>query len=491
MMFAPNRSRRVWNIIASIFVGVAAVVAIGVFFLLRSNPVSLLQNSFFRGTVETLLPEKETMLLTALQGLLGIDAPKTYLVLFENNTELRPGGGFIGAYAVVQVSNGHPEILVVEGTEILDAQTPDDWRPTPPSPIREHLGVDRWYFRDANWSPDFGVSAQQALRLYRGESGPYAKDIDAVIAFTPTVLEAVLGQTGPITVHGITFTKDNVIERLEYEVEYGYKDKGIALKNRKYIIAPFFLTLIATLDDSLFLGHEVLLTLAGDMTKQKHIFAYSDNPTLQGIFDTLAWSGRVPAILEGEDIVLWVDANLAALKTDHAVGRHLHYALQGKQGNRYLAKATMTYTHTGTFDWRTTRYRTYARVFVPKGAEFVSVQGKTRGGALIAATAVESGVENEHSWFGTFFSIESGEQKSLSFSYLLPESVSAAIERGEYRLAVPKQLGTIAHRLTLDLEFATTITAATPAENASQFGDGRYEADTDLLVDREFSIFFQ
>lgn len=490
MMFTPNRSHRVWKIIVSIFVGSAMVVAIGVFFLLRSDPVSLLQNSFFRGTVETLLPEKETTLLTALPTLLGIDVPKTYLVLFENNTELRPAGGFIGAYAVVRVSNGHPEILVVEGTEILDGRTPADWRPTPPAPITEHLGVDRWYVRDANWSPDFSASAKKILELYAGEQGPYAEDIDAVVAFTPTVLEAVLEHTGPVTVHGIEFTKDNVIERLEYEVEYGFKDKGITTKNRKYIIAPFFLSLIAELDDSIFLGHEVLLTLVGDMTKQKHIFAYSDDLALQHIFDSLGWDGRVPVLETGEDTLLWVDANLAALKTDHAVGRHLHYALQGKQGNRYLAKATMTYTHTGTFDWRTTRYLTYARVFAPKGAEFVSVQGKTRGGAPIATTAVESGMEDELSWFGTFFSIEPGEQKSLSFLYLLPESVSEAIDRGEYHLVVPKQLGTIAHRLTLDLQFATTVTAAIPAEEPAQFGDDRYEADTDLLVDREFLVSF-
>ncbi|EKD65277.1 MAG: hypothetical protein ACD_50C00143G0012, partial [uncultured bacterium] len=36
-----------------------------------------------------------------LPGLFGFDGKKTYLVLFQNSAELRPGGGFIGSYALL------------------------------------------------------------------------------------------------------------------------------------------------------------------------------------------------------------------------------------------------------------------------------------------------------------------------------------------------------------------------------------------------------
>jgi hypothetical protein len=55
-----------------------------------------------------------------LKKLLGFEDTQNYLIEFLNNTELRPGGGFIGVYGVVKVKNGVPEVLKVEGTEILD-----------------------------------------------------------------------------------------------------------------------------------------------------------------------------------------------------------------------------------------------------------------------------------------------------------------------------------------------------------------------------------
>ena len=58
-----------------------------------------------------------TSLAMLLDEMLGFDRPRNYLVLFLNNTELRPGGGFIGSYALGTVSSGHLDLIKVEGTE--------------------------------------------------------------------------------------------------------------------------------------------------------------------------------------------------------------------------------------------------------------------------------------------------------------------------------------------------------------------------------------
>ena len=67
---------------------------------------------------------------------MGNTAPQTYLVLFLNNTELRPAGGFIGAYAVVKIDKSKPQIIKVEGTEILDNLAPKDFPAVPVLPRR-------------------------------------------------------------------------------------------------------------------------------------------------------------------------------------------------------------------------------------------------------------------------------------------------------------------------------------------------------------------
>src|SRR3989339_325475 len=133
---------------------------------------------------------------------------------------------------VVKMENGKPQILKVEGTEILDGKSPQ-FDSIPPIQLTKNLKIETWKFRDSNWSPDFGVSTQKALELYEKENGLEAKQIDAVIGITPTVFENILQILGPIAINGIEFNYDNFTEKLEYEVEYGYNEKGIDFRERK------------------------------------------------------------------------------------------------------------------------------------------------------------------------------------------------------------------------------------------------------------------
>jgi hypothetical protein len=468
-----------------------------VFFFIRIGVVAMrefgferiLHSTFVAGQVEKYAGVKEGELFALAPQLLGYDEQKIYLVLFQNNTELRPSGGFLGAYGILRLTAGHAEILKLEGTEIIDNQTPDDWKPEPPTPLSTYLGVDRWYFRDANWSPDFSLSAMKALELYRGEGGEYAEEIDAVFAFTPTVLEEVLKIIGPVTIQNLTFESASVTETLEYEVEYGYEARGISFENRKQILAPFMESLIAKIQDGGISVYGDMLNLGTLMIKEKQIVAYALDRSVQDQFDSFLLSGAMTQTTG--DYMLWVDANMAALKTDHAIERALSYQIDRDKKN-LMATATMTYKHNGNFDWRTSRYRSYVRVFVPFGAEVISarIEGGSKGDKDVPANTIDIGVENGRQWFGTFVSIEPGTRGSLSFSYTLPPFIVEQVNTGEYMLTVQKQLGTIDPQLTLDLEFGTTLQSATPAENPDQWGDDRYVVETDLRIDRIFKVDF-
>jgi hypothetical protein len=93
--------------------------------------------------------------------------------------------------------------------------------------------------------------------------------------------------------------------------------------------------------------------------------------------------------------------------------------------------------------------------------------------------------------FGGFISVEPGETRTLAVEYRLPGAVARSIQNGQYVLDVRKQLGTLAHGLTLDLDFGKNVTRATPPEDSKDWGDGRYRLSTDLRLDREFSIGLQ
>ena len=445
----------------------------------------VLKSNIIQQQVEGTIGNEKAELFSLLPRFLGFTKPMTYLFLFQNNTEMRPGGGFIGVYAVVRVEKGKTEILKVEGSEILDSGTPEDWKPTPPQPISQHLKVDRWYFRDANWSPDFALSAQKVLELYKGENGLLADEIDMVVAITPTVLEELLKLTGSVTIEGIKFTSENVTETLEYEVEYGYDDRGLAFHERKQIIHPFMLALLQTMKVEGLIYWQKYLELAVQLAEEKHILLYGQDEDLQKEMEEKKWAGRVKES-EG-DFILWADANLASLKTDHALERTLSYHITPQEDGSLLAKVEMEYVHNGKFDWRTSRYRTFTSIFVPLGSKFVESSGSMKQDRSDDPGIVVIGEEMDKQWFGTFIAIEPGETKKLSFSYTLPDGI---VKDGSYTLIVQKQLGTIAHGLTLSLDFGKNILQAWPGEEQDEWGDSVYKLDTNLRTDKEFEINF-
>ena len=451
------------------------------------SPEKVLTSNVVQQKINDLIGDTTGGFSSLLPQFLGFTKPRTYLFLFENNTEMRPGGGFLGLYAVVRVDQGKVNVLKIEGTEVLDHQTPATWKPTAPQILTDHLGVDRWYFRDSNWSPDFAVSAEKALELYTGENGTAAQDIDTVIAFTPTVLERLMKITGPFTVEGVHFTSENVTEKLEYEVEYDFADNGRDFENRKGITKTFLDTLLSHLKTDAFLHFGDYSNLLKDLTNEKHIIVYSKDVELERVMENLGWTGRVK--VPESDYVMWVDANLAALKTDHALVRTLEYRIEPK-GKDFIAHAKMTYKHTGVFDWRTSRYRTYARVYVPTGAKFVSVQGALKKDRSKEVGTVEEGEELGHHWFGAFTAIEPGQTGTLEFSYILPNSIRDQIQAKKYSLLAQKQLGLVDTALTLNLNFGTTIQSAVPAEDQKDWGNTFYTVKNNLRIDRNFSVGF-
>jgi len=431
------------------------------------TPEKIFQSSFVQEQVKKKLGDDGGEIMKIIPKFLGFTKPVTYLLLFENNTEIRPGGGFIGSYAVVKVDNGKMQVVKIEGTETLDKNSPKEWKPEPPAQLKRHLGMGKWFFRDANWSPDFAIGAKKALELYKGEGGVEADNIDAVIGFTPTVLEQLVKITGPLTVDGIKFTSENITEKLEYEVEYGYDERGLVFNERKQIMQPLFHALLAGLKLDALSNWQKYLEIGKEMIKEKQLIFYAVDQNWQDELMKQDWAGRVKGY--AGDYLLWIDANLAALKTDWVIKRDLQYKINLDKDGSLVATAEMTYNHTGKFDWRTTRYRTYARIFVPIGSELISYDGAMKWDRTAGKGEVEQGDELGKKWFGAFIAIEPGKTGKLSFTYKLPKAISDQLPNHLYTIFVQKQLGLTEMGLTIEPKFGTTTSTVLQADKKFEF----------------------
>ncbi|MBI2636717.1 MAG: DUF4012 domain-containing protein [Parcubacteria group bacterium] len=406
-------------------------------------------------------------------ALVGYPSERTYLLLLQNNTELRPTGGFIGTYGVLKVRNAGVVSFTTDNVYNLDEPAKAYNEKIPPQPLQKYLKQSQWFFRDANWDPDFPTSAKRAIQFYKDERGPVGR-FDGVIALTPAFVEDLLRVLGPVYVEGRAFTAENLIDTLAYHVELGFKEEGITIYNRKQIIdevaqqlkEKLFALSVAQMRD--------LVPVAFRAFAEKELMVYFADADAGALADQSNWTNRI--VPTPGDYLYVVDANLGSLKSDPAINRTISYTLHPSSDGKMTAKVSITYEHTGNFDWKTTRYRTYTRLYVPAGSTFVSAQGNEEPVA----------VADEHgkTVFGTFISIEPLSSETLSFTYTLPKELARRIAEGTYSLYVQKQGGTVPHGLTFDLTVPFGIASSSPNGVLKTETKTRATGEWDLSVDR-------
>ncbi|HBU27664.1 TPA: hypothetical protein DEB00_00930 [Candidatus Uhrbacteria bacterium] len=421
-------------------------------------------------TLNVLIP-----ILSVLPDMGGFHGAQHYLLFLQNDGELRPTGGFWGTYGVIRVENGEIAEIFTDDVYAVDFPSEGSITAKPPLPMQRYLGIDTWYLRDVNWSPDVPASAQKALELYAQETRlPDQQYVTAprvnfqgVILVNPQLGVELLKLFGDVDTGSVTFTPENFYDVLEFEVEQAFVHKGIETLDRKDVIGEMIDILFARLQDadSDQLGSLAQITL--QLLDNNDIMVYGTDPAVQRIFEREHWAGDVRIHAEHDHLMI-VDTNLAALKTDKAITRAYTYSVHTNPSGDLIATAQINYDHLGGFDYRTTRYRTYTRVYAPLGSELIRVEGsllndrtKNPSGA---AGAVDISEEFGATVFGTFTAVEPGANGQLSFTYKLPEYVKEMVERGEYILDIQRQPGVGGVALNLDLDLGMPIVSATPAE---------------------------
>lgn len=419
-----------------------------------------------------------------LPAILGYPDQRSYLFLLQNNTELRPTGGFIGTYGVVQFSNADINSFTTHNVYALDNPAENTINIDPPAPLKQYLAANHWFFRDSNWSPDFPTSAQEALRFYNLETGTTGA-FHGVIAVTPTFISDLMRITGDIKIGGTTYTPDNLVDVLEYSVEKGYVAQGASDADRKQIIgdlADELFRRILTLPHSKW--PDLWGTLANNVD-EKQILMYMQDHNEEQFLQDLGWAGEVKTA--DDDYIMIVDANLASLKSDPGVKRSIEYSVV-PDGQNLKATLIMHYNNEGTFNWKSTRYRTYVRFYVPQGSTLLSSSGFLTNDKLHNGKPTDPTVSEElgKTVIGGFTSIEPQATGDITLNYTLPSGITDKLQNGSYSLLVQKQPGTEAYGLSLDITAEKSIQSYSPADQGKVEGKKVHFA-TDLRQDRYFS----
>ena len=351
---------------------------------------------------------------------------KVFLILFQNNLELRPGGGFISSFGILKIRDGAVTDFAVHDTGNFDGRIPDTV--APPYPMKETLRIPSWKLRDSNFFPDFPENAKWAETFY--EMGQGTERFDGIIAVTANVLSSFLRVTGPVTLEGYpgTYGAESAVIDLETQVEQNYRQQNIAPGDRKSVIGLLGMEILRQVKAlPLNKKYELFNVLLDDLHRKDVVLQFTD-PSLQNAVVTAGWDGALDRTWHGDYLFL-VDANLNAWKSDYYVKRSFHYTIDLTKESPEATLA-VTYRHTATAkDWLTKDYQTYLRVYVPAGSFLSDVDN--------AATKPVYGDFLNKKYFGVLVQVPLGTEKTVTFHYTLLKN----IEKVWYDLKVEKQAG--------------------------------------------------
>lgn len=440
-----------------------------------------------------------------LLDVVGDNGAKTYLVLLQNNSELRPTGGFPGTYAILTFENGSLKKIFVDDIYRLDATLKENI--VPPKPL-QHI-TPNWGLRDAAWWADFPTSARKVSGFYKLDTGD---EIDGVFTVTPTVIRKIFEIIGPIEMPEYTKTlvADNFLHEIQNEVEYE-ADRS-APKQIIRDLQPLFFKRLSQQDKSKWVEiFKVLLEAA----KQKHILAYFNNDNLEEIAVKNGLGGEVKQI--AGDYLQVVFSNVKGSKTDFVTDSIFNLDIAIGDGGLIDHVLKITRTHNGgkhKYGFYNRDNSAYVKIYVPSGSKLTSIQGNsiTDYRPLIGhddfgfkkdpdLARVEASINNpfpdvdvfEESGktvFGFWLITKPGQTKSAEISYQIPYAsvcVKSANVCDGYKLYWQKQSGTIGDRINFSFALPEEKQAIDISKDLQLLGNNLV-LNSDLTIDRDIDF---
>ncbi len=388
-------------------------------------------------------------LLEVAPQLLGEKEPKRYLILFQNDKELRSTGGFITAYAFFKLDKGKMKVEKADDIYKLDDAKTKKF-PAPEDILKYHKNVFYWQLRDTNISPDFLTSMKNFENLYQSVSGKV--EYDGIIAVDTHVLVEAMKILGPIPAYGTNFTVEpdkrcNGCPQVIYELE-SYADQPVNYEkgSRKDIIGVLLYQIMQKalgVSPGKYWGQ--LFQMGLSEIQQKHILVYMHDEAIQKGVEAFNMAGRIKDY--NGDYLHINDTNLAGAKSNMFVTEAVKQDIQVENDGSVTKTITIDYKNPAPASdcglesgglCLNGLLRNWLRVYVPKGSQLVEFKGSE----MDVVTKEDLG----KTVFEGFLVVRPLATAQVTVKYKLPFKVDKS---KDYGLLIQKQPGTDANEYTV------------------------------------------
>ncbi|QQG44627.1 MAG: DUF4012 domain-containing protein [Candidatus Roizmanbacteria bacterium] len=389
-------------------------------------------------------------ILPHTESILAKDTQRKYIILFANNMELRPGGGFIGSFGILTLKDLSIHELKVY--DVYDADGQLSAHVPPPKPIQKYLQQPHWFLRDSAFSPDFAENYKQALYFLDKELN--MTDFDGGMIITTTAIQNLLSSMGNLYIPDFKeiVNKDNFYLKAQIYAEKGFFPGS--LQKKRFLSAIMDQILINAQNASL----PDLLQMIKKSLDEKQAAIYLDNAQEQNSIDALYWSGRLLAPVCAAkntsscivDYIFPVDANLGVNKanffisksytldirinTEGIITNNLNIKIKNDSANEVFPGGT---------------YKNYFQVLLPKNTTIKTI---TKNDTLI-----EDYDEKDDQYKNVGFYVEIKPQSIINLDIKYQFNENLASGQGAYQLIIQKQIGSPNSDLNLRISFPKNI----------------------------------
>jgi uncharacterized protein DUF4012 len=439
-------------------------------------------------------------------NLFGFDGKRNYLILFQNNTELRPGGGFIGSYGILPINNGRIGKLQIN--DVYDADGHLTVAIQPPYGLQRYLGVSHWFLRDSNFDPDFSKDAAQAAQFLQLETG---QKVNGVIGIDTNFLKNIISVVGSVTLpdYNVTVTPDNFYLLTETNSEKNFFPGSTQKKDFLRSLTDALMNKLAT---EKHIPYDMFAQMIISSLQEKDLLMAFSDSGVQNVYtvndlSSSLWDGRTYAKNTLYDYLGVVDANIGTNKTNYYVKRSITQTTGIDDTGATRTTVSVTYVNTST---KTSPfggdYRDYVRFLIPGNATLSSVAFNNQtvetspavtDPALFTASdftpppglEIEQTQEEGENVIGFFFIVPAGVTKTVSITYTTTGGLDTSAVAFSYDLKLFKEPGAGNDPYQLTLSYPNDFTYLNGDKDLSNVG-GKLIYDGQLTGDRDLSASF-
>lgn len=395
------------------------------------------------------LVEKARKIFPHVENLLAKNGEKKYLLLFANNMELRPGGGFIGSFGILTMKNMSLDSIQIY--DVYDADGQLSVHVDPPEPIRKYLQQPHWFLRDSAFSSDFYENYNEAKFFLEQELG--LTDFSGGILLTTSSIQNILEAYGDIYLPDFneTVNKDNFYIKAQLYAERDFFPGSIQKKNFLGDIAKQILIEADSVSAPL------LVRQIEKSLDEKQIVMIVEDQEVQKVLDSLYWAGKTitPRCTEEGlncviDFVFPVDANLGVNKANFFIRRdntqRIKIAEDETISNSFVVNIQNDSANE-VFPGGT--YKNYFQILLPLDSIVTQV---TKDGVLIEDVDQR---ETEFKIIGFYFELPPQKSTEIQVDYRLSQKLPKGSTT--YQLVWQKQTGSQNSDLNLEISLPKSV----------------------------------